>query len=228
MTHILLENYHIDSDLLYPALKPCLRPSDRVAVIAFAFRDTRVRSVADWNALYGRENGRFYGGIVQSFARYGIPESSITFVNYFSDTRQTAALKIREADIVYFPGGLPDRMMERIQKFGLDRLLASHTGVMMGYSAGAVIQLAEYHLSPDEDYPSFSHYRGLPCLNGFYLEVHYEQTPAQTESIRRVLTERKMPVYALYRDAGALIVDQGTVRPLGRVKVFSPGEEFEN
>ena len=49
-----------------------------------------------------------------------------------------------------------------------------HDGVMMGYSAGAVIQLAEYHLSPDDVYPEFEYYEGLPCLNDFYMEVHYQ------------------------------------------------------
>ena len=48
----------------------------------------------------------------------------------------------------------------------------------------------KYHLSPDDDYPEFKYYEGLPYLNDFYLEVHYEGTSEQDESIQRVLAER--------------------------------------
>ena len=58
---------------------------------------------------------------------------------------------------------------------GTDVLLA-HDGIAMGYSAGALVQLAEYHLSPDTDYPRFTYQKGIPYLHGFYLEVHYEGT----------------------------------------------------
>lgn len=34
----------------------------------------------------------------------------------------------------------------------------------------------KYHFSPDDDYPEFKYYEGLPYLNDFYLEVHYEGT----------------------------------------------------
>lgn len=95
-----------------------------------------------------------------------------------------------------------------------------HGGIMMGYSAGAVIQLAEYHLSPDEDYPEFGYYKGLPFLNDFYLEVHYEGTPAQNESIRRVLCERGKTVYATAAGSGAVLVDNGNLKLLGKVRVF--------
>ena len=63
----------------------------------------------------------------------------------------------------------------------------------MGYSAGALVQLAEYHLSPDTDYPRFTYQKGIPYLHGFYLEVHYEGTEEQNASIERVLAERGKP-----------------------------------
>ena len=47
--------------------------------------------------------------------------------------------------------------MDRIREFDLCNTLMNHDGIAMGYSAGAVIQLAEYHLSPDEDYSEFQY-----------------------------------------------------------------------
>jgi len=218
VVNVLLEGYDIGAPWLRGELEKYIKPSHRVAVVAFSFRESRVRSLADWNALYGRDGGKFYGGIVGGFAAYGIPEENVVFINYFTDTGDSAKEKIKEADIVYFLGGLPDKMMERIKAFDLYDVLMDHSGIVMGYSAGALVQLAEYHLSPDEDYPEFRYCEGLPYLRGFYLEVHYEGNEAQDAAIRRVLEERRMPVYATACMSGAILVDNGTVKLLGDVK----------
>lgn len=222
MIHILLEGYDIDAPWLFSELQRYIRPHHRVAVLAFSFRDSQASCLADWELLYGRKQGRYTGGITGGFASFGIGEEQISFVNYFADTREEARRKIQSADILYFPGGLPDRMMDRIREFGLEEPILSHKGIVMGYSAGALIQLAEYHLSPDEDYPEFQYARGLPLLNGFYLEVHYENTEPQNAAIQRVLEERKKPVYATEAMKGAILVENGTVRLLGTVKRCEP------
>lgn len=220
MVNILLEGYDIDAPWLYGELKNYLKPSHSVCVVAFSFRDNRVKTLSDWNALYSPECGMYYGGITGGFRSYGIPEENVSFVNYFTDTKESAAEKIKNADIVYFLGGLPHRTMERIEEFGLFDLLAGFDGIVMGYSAGAAVQLKEYHLSPDGDYPEFGYYRGLPYLDGFYIEVHYEDSEIQNSSIRRVLEERGKTVYAIALRAGAIIADNEEVRLLGDVKTF--------
>lgn len=221
MINILLEGYDIDAGWLYDELKKYIKPTHSVAVVAFSFRDDRVKSITDWNLLYSKENGKYYNGITGGFAAYGIPEANITFVNYFSDTRESAAQKIEKADIVYFPGGLPDRMLVRIKEFNLYDSLMKHNGIVMGYSAGAVIQLSEYHLSPDEDYPEFRYYDGLPYLNDFYMEVHYEGTDVQNASIQRVIAERGKTVYATALGSGAIVVDNGNIKLIGNVKAYN-------
>lgn len=220
MMNILLEGYDIDATWIYDELKKYIKPTYSVAVVAFSFRDNRVKSIEDWNLLYSKEIGKYYGGITGGFAAYGIPECNITFVNYFEDTKESSAQKIAGADIVYFPGGLPDRMMDRIKEFELYDILMNHDGIIMGYSAGAVIQLSEYHLSPDDDYPEFQYYKGLPYLNDFYLEVHYENTEIQNDAIQRVITERGKPVYATASGAGAILIDNGNMKLIGNVGVF--------
>lgn len=220
MINILLEGFDIDAPWLYGELKNYIKPNYSVAVVAFSFRDNRVKSLSDWDTLYGKENGKYYAGIVGGLTAYGIPEEKITFINYFTDTKETAAQKIKAADIVYFLGGLPDRMMDRIKEFDLYDVLMQYDGILMGYSAGAVIQLAEYHLSPDDDYPEFKYYEGLPYLSDFYMEVHYEGTTVQDESIQRVLTERRKTVYATAFRSGAILVDNGNIKLLGDVRIF--------
>lgn len=155
MVNILLEGFDIDADWLYDDLKSYLKPGYSVAVVAFSFRDSRVKSIEDWNALYDKGKGKYYSSIVGPFSAYGISEKNITFINYFTDSKESALQKVNNAKIIYFLGGLPDKMMERIKEFNLYDALLNHDGVIMGYSAGAVIQLREYYLSPDDDYLKF-------------------------------------------------------------------------
>ena len=159
---------------------------------------------------------------VSPFSRYGIPEDHIQWINYYTDSKSKAAELIRGADILYLPGGLPDQMMERIDEFDLKNMLLQFQGVVLGYSAGALIQLEEYHLSPDQDYPEFTYFKGLPLLNGFYLEVHYEENEVQNKAIQRALEERKKLVCAAITDRAAIVIDGSKVKLLGDVKVFTP------
>ena len=128
---------------------------------------------------------------------------------------------MHNADILYFLAGLPDKMMERIKEFDLYDALLRHDGVVMGYSAGALIQLSEYHLSPDDDYPQFGYHQGFPYLDRLYLEVHYAETEIQNKSIQKVLVERNKTIYALSLGSGAILVDNGRLKALGDVKVFA-------
>ncbi len=221
MINILLEGYDINADYLYDELKNYIKPEHKVAIVAFSFRDDRVKTLSDWKDLYSKESGMYYNGIINGLTAYGISENNISFINYFIDTKGSAERKIKQSDIVYFLGGLPDRMMDRIKEFDLTDALKKHNGIIMGYSAGAVIQLSEYHLSPDKDYPQFNYYEGLSYLNDFYLEVHYEGTEVQNDAILRVLKERGKTVYATALKKGALLVDNGIIKLLGDVRTFN-------
>ncbi len=222
MTNILLEGYDINEPWLLETLKRYILPSHKVAVIALAFRDFRVKNKDDWNALYAKDSGCYYSGIIRSLSDYGISESQIEFINYYTDTPETANLKIKNSDILYFPGGLPDRMMQRIHEMQIYCSILHHNGIIMGYSAGAVIQLREYHLTPDKDYPAFAYYNGFPFIDSFYLEVHYKGTPEQNASIRRILREKQKPVFATHFMGGAIIVNNDKIDVIGNVSKFAP------
>lgn len=218
MVHILLDVPELTAPWLFPALTPHLTPEKSVLVIAFAH--SADLSASEWEEPYAKGSYR-YGSIVEPLKAFGIPESQIDFLHP-QDTPEAAAAKVRDADVLYFQGGMPDRMLERLTKLGVARQLREFEGIVMGYSAGALIQLGEYHLSPDGDYPEFVYRSGIPYLSGFYLEVHYEGTAVQDDAIRRVLQERKKPVFATALAKGALIVENGQLRPLGDVRVFLP------
>lgn len=222
MVNVLLESYNLTEPFLYDALKPYIKPHHRVAIVAFSFLPSQATTLEQWLKLYGREAGMFYRWLVDPLMELGIPEKQIAVVNYFADSKELARQKIESADILYFTGGLPDAMMDRLAEFELLDILAQFDGLVLGCSAGAMIQLQDYHITPDWDYPEFGYYKGLPWLNDFYVEVHYEETQLQKDCIQRVLRERGKPVYAIHHDKGALIVEKRNITRLGETELFLP------
>lgn len=225
MVNVFVESYDLTLDYLRPALSEFIGPESRVAVVPLSFRDSQASSASDWDALYGRESGRYYAGIAAPLMAYGVAEENIRLINYFSDSHEAAQEIVRNADVVYLTGGMMDQYLERIDEFGLQDVLQAHKGVIIGYSAGALIQLAEFHVSPDNDYPEFGYYEGLSLLKDFYLEVHYQGNPVQQACIRRVLQERGKPVCAMVEEKGAILIADSGVQLLGDVRWYETGAE---
>ena len=205
----------------YEELHGYIPVNGRVCVVALSYYDDAVYDAESFARIHG-PGGGIYEETLSAFAVFDIPKENITFINYFTDSKKEAEAKIAAADILYFPGGLPDRMMERIGDMGIAPALQAHRGLVMGYSAGAVIQLDSYHLTPDADYSAFGYYRGLGYLSGFAIEVHYEGRPEQDASIARVCAERGLPVYVTHTRRGGIVVTDGTVRTIGKVDIYQP------
>jgi peptidase E len=220
MINILGNQYQIDEKWCFSALKKYILPSHKVVIIPFSFYDQSFHSVETWRAAYGKIDGRYYSEIVNPLLSYGINEASIHWVNYFEDTKAEAKRKIQEADILYFTGGLPDKMMDRLIEFNLIDAIREHSGIVIGFSAGAMIQMGTYHVTPDEDYESFGFYRGLGLIDTFDIEVHFEHTRLQLDCIHKAIEKTGLPIYAM-EENGALAVDHGKVTKLGRVHYYS-------
>lgn len=216
MVNILFDCPNLDD--FREELSPYFSSESRVAVVALSFYDDYVYDAESWARVYARGEGCFE--VVDALAAFGVKRENVRFINYFTDTKEQARQTVEWANTLYFTGGLPDRMMERIEELELVDALRRHDGVVVGYSAGAVIQLGEYHLSPDSDYAEFGYYRGIGYLDGFYIEVHYEHRPTQDDAIRRVLLERGAPVLVTHTRQGGIVVDGGKIRLLGRVDEY--------
>ena len=60
MINILLEGYEINAPWLYDELKNYIKPHCSVAIVAFSFRDSRVKTLSDWEKLYKERYGHKY------------------------------------------------------------------------------------------------------------------------------------------------------------------------
>ncbi len=221
MINILMNTYNITNQMYIIALKEYIKSTHTVCVIPFAFREKDIPCNAVWEELYSKSHGKYRVGLESIFAKFGISSSQIEYINYFTDTPKTALTKCIQSDIIYFTGGLPDLLYKRLQEFALIDCLTQHTGIIMGDSAGALIQFANYHLSPDNDYPDFTCLSGLDILKNFELEVHYTNSPIQNKSIENILATKRLPVLALPDDS-IVIADNYMMHTLGSVKLFLP------
>lgn len=207
MINILMNQYTLNADWCFEAFKPYIKSEQRVLIVALSYNERKVKNYEEWKQRYERPSGAYYQSFVEIFEAFGIKEEQIEILCPFTDTEITAKKKIETADILFFLGGMPDQMYERLERLNCIETLRGHQGTIIGYSAGAVIQFNEYHLSPDEDYAEFGYYQGIGWLNGFEIEVHYTHSQVQQDSIKRFLSERHKPIYAM-GDEGAIIVDE--------------------
>lgn len=217
MVNVLLNYYNFDEQWAYEGLKDLLS-NKKVTIIPLSFRDSQAWDDSSWQALFGK-GGEKYQTIIRPFFAYGIAENDIEWVNYFTDSTTSALQKIKNADVLFFTGGLPEKTTQRLQEMGLLGVVKNFDGVVMGASAGAMFQLDSYHVTPDEDYPSFFVDHGIGLISGIDLEVHFENTPIQQQCTQLAKKLIGNPVYAMWHQGG-LVVRDGKVAILGNVEKY--------
>ena len=119
--------------------------------------------------------------------------------------------------MLFFPGGSPDQMMDRLKKHDLIEKIKKFNGITIGSSAGAMIHLDKAHIYKDNDYKKFSYVKGLNFIKGFDFSVHYRRKVQQKKAIRKVWKEKPRDIYSI-PDDGGLFYDQGEIHLLGSAK----------
>lgn len=212
MVNILLNSFRFAEPWCQRAIGRWLTPEMRVLVLPFAFRPEQIPDAREWETRYNRENGMFSMGLAEVFRQYGIPLSQLEWVNYYAPGTDLPR-RIAESDVLYFCGGEPDLLYRRLEELNLLAPLKRFDGIVMGDSAGAVIQLDRYRNQP-----------GLGYLRDFDLEVHYTGSEEQQAVIRQMLAAHRKPVFAL-GPQGALVAEGNALYPLGDVVCMLPSGE---
>ena len=218
MTNILLNYYNFDGDWTQGKLDKYFR-GKKALIIPLAFRESQAWDVESWNAVYGK-GGEKYDNILRPFLSYGLKESEVKWLNYF-DRAADFAQMIRDAEVLFFCGGMPEKAIARMQDLGIIDLVKNFDGVVAGASAGAMLQLDRYHITPDEDYDTYQLCEGLGLVAGLDLEVHYLNTDLQNQCTARAVRDLRCPVYQMWHEGG-LLVEDGTVTTLGNVNLVLP------
>ena len=95
MVNILFDCPNVDD--FKDELKDYFTPDSRVAVVAFSFYDDYVYDNTSWQRVYGYRIGNGYFEVVDALSVFGVKEDNIVFINYFTDTKETAKNKINSA-----------------------------------------------------------------------------------------------------------------------------------
>ena len=215
MTNVLLNYYNFDGEWARPHLEKIFKTHPRVLILPLAYRETQAWDNKSFLSIYGK-GGEKYGNILRPFLSYGYAEEEIAWLNPYDGSNHLA--QIQNADLLFFTGGMPEKAIARMQELGITDAVTSFKGTVMGASAGAMLQLETYHITPDEDYAEYGVWHGLALVRGIDLEVHYLATDLQNECTDRAVKETGLPVYQMWHEGG-LLIENGIITVMGNVDV---------
>lgn len=218
MTNILSSRSIYDEKWVYEILKDIIKPDYQVLIIGFSFFD--FFSEAFYRSYYGQD-GEYDLKMKEMFSTYGISENQVNWLYYFDDmnTNKDVLKLINEADIIYFPGGAPDLMMKRIIEKGLLKPLKDFNKIIMGSSAGAMIQLENYHISIDNEYSKYMLEKGLGYVKNLNIEVHFKRRKKQKKAMRKTFKLFKKPIITI-PDDGLVVIQNDEVNIYNTAQLY--------
>ena len=218
MTHILLSRGILNHPHVMIHTRHYIKSHHQVTILALSHFEHQFNNHETYMSFYSK-GGEYYDKMVQAFIPYDISEAQIHWIYEGIDTKEEAIQKIQSSDILYFPGGAPDLMMRRIEQLGIKEAIEAHQKIYIGSSAGAMIQVKNYHISKDYDYPRFSYESGLNLIDDLSIEVHYRRRKVQKSAMRKVFRSYQHPIYII-PDDGALIICDHAITPIGSARLY--------
>ena len=214
MVNVLLNYYNFDGDWARPHLEKYVR-GKKVLILPLAYREYQAWDNDSFLSIYGK-GGEKYPAIMSPFLSYGLTEKDVDWLKPYDSKDHVK--QIQNADLLFFTGGMPEKAIKRMVELGIVDAVKNFKGVVMGASAGAMLQLETYHITPDDDYAEYGIWHGLGLVKGIDLEVHYLATPIQQQCTEKAVKELGLPVYQMWHEGGLLLED-GKITVLGSVEI---------
>lgn len=202
------------SDYAVNHISKILKKEMKVAVLGFSFFG--LLNEETYFNYYGKDS-EYAAKIDNNFEHYGI--NNINWIYYYQMSKDEMINIIKTSDVLYFPGGAPDLMISRIIEKDILNALKEFKGIVIGSSAGAMIQLNQYHISKDNEYFKFSEHFGLGYIDDFFIEVHFRRRKNQKKTMRQMRKKYLKPVYII-PDDGMIIVNDNKVTTLNSAKMY--------
>ncbi|MGN1379144.1 MAG: Type 1 glutamine amidotransferase-like domain-containing protein [Bacilli bacterium] len=184
MINILLSTYDFNNKYCFSRIKEYLKPNMKVVILPFSHDDIFYDREDYFNELYDYDFGYELNKITEPFRDYGIEKEDIYVLNPHKDSVKFMKYKIRQADVLFFTGGNPITFMITIKVLGLIRTIKEFNGIVIGASAGAMVQMKEFVTYPteSEDY-DFGFYEGLGFIEDKDIIVHWDNKDYQFDAI---------------------------------------------
>ena len=225
MYSILLSEYEKGMKLVESKLRQLINATQKAVIIAWTFPTEIDKKTFDTE--WFPKGGRRYNKYVGSLLKLGIKEENITVLNcYDKDNIPNFKPIIDDSDILIITGGNPEMLYSKVtQETEILYNIKHYKGIIIGFSAGADLQLKRYFITAKNNYYKyFAFYDGFGVLEDpFYMDVHSINNKRYLEKLQKVSNDKKKNVYAIFDD-GAMIYDRSTneLELFGNVRVFKP------
>lgn len=221
MIHILINAYNFDQPWAFSEIAAYLKPHMKTLIVPLSHNEEYSSDAQLWHDRYdtGME---WHENIVRPFKAFQIDDRDIAWLNYYEDDAARAGEKVRKADVIVLAGVDAEETMERIEDLELTEALRSFDGILIGVSAGALVQLRDYHQIETEE-RDFGYGQGLGLIDGLDIDVHYREDIPHLNAVIRSIEDFGRPVVC-FGEQGGMIIDRGHVELLGRAFAADTGD----
>lgn len=223
----LLSDYENGLKLIEHRIKEYITDDFKVVVISWAFPSELNYDLFE-NEWFKYDSVRYHK-YIDSLINLGIKLENINVLNCY-DKKNYHTFKdiLKNSDMIVLCGGNPEMLYSKVvQETELLYDIKYYKGIILGFSAGADLQLKRYFITAKNNYYKyFAFYDGFGVLDDpFYLDVHSINNKFYLDKLQKVANDRRKKVYAIFND-GALIYnrDNKQLEKFGKVIEFSPEE----
>lgn len=147
----------------------------------------------DWQINNPKEllqGGNYYNERYEPFKDFGVTEDHF-YIVHPKDDKETIKNRFTYCDIIFLAGGHMCVLEQLLNNFGLWKLIKMCDKHIIGVSAGALIQLDKYDITPyiDKDYDYYEVCEGLGLVKNLRLIVHYKDDYDKHHEIIQYLTD---------------------------------------
>ena len=137
-----------------------------------------------------QQGGRYYKEQYEPFKDFGVTEDHF-YIAHPKDDKETIKSKFTYCDIIFLAGGHMCVLEQLLNDFNLWNIIKISDKNVIGISAGALIQLEKYDITPyiDDDYNYYDTCKGLGLVKDLRLIVHYNNERKEHQEILQYLTD---------------------------------------
>jgi len=191
------ENLEIDKYLI-----SILNKDSKILIIPFA---TTKEKYVSWEST-----------LLNNFKKYNLSNFEVLDEDL---PKEVMIKRIKSSDALFFTGGLPDLLLNKLKEKDLIKNLLNYSGVIIGYSAGTLAFCNECIILPEEGYTRTQILAGIGLCN-FSTYVHYN------ESHDKYLLElsKDREIYAI-ENKSAIVLKDNKLKFIGKIYLFKNNQK---
>ena len=201
-------------------LKKYVKKDAKVLIIPWSFPN----EINNLDEYFGKDTKR-YLKYINVLLFLGYQENNIKVLDCYKNSKNKIKDLINTSDVIVLTGGNPEMFYQKVvQDTECLYDLKYFKGLVIGSSAGAVLQFKRYFITAKNNYYKyFSFYDGFGLINDpFYIDVHSINNNFYLKKLSNVAKDKNKKIYAISND-GVLVVDRvsNKIEYMDNVKVIN-------